>query len=153
MRKLFALATLLLLVFTVKAQDQIFFKGDKNINIGLGFLNHPVISASLDYGIAEDVIDYGSFGIGPYAGLGFSSSDSYLSAGARGTFHYPLIEKLDTYLGISFGMEYRFESTAKVAWHPGVFFGANYPLNEDITLFGEIGSGVTYLQFGITLGI
>jgi hypothetical protein len=42
-----------------------FFKGDKIINVGLGFLNHPVISASLDYGIAEDVIDYGAIGIGP----------------------------------------------------------------------------------------
>ncbi|HKK81305.1 MAG TPA: hypothetical protein VJ909_03605 [Prolixibacteraceae bacterium] len=153
MKKLILLTGMLLLVFMVKAQDQMFFKNDKNVNIGFGFLNHPVISASLDYGIAEDVIDYGAFGIGPYAGLGFSSSDSYLSAGARGTFHYPLIEKLDTYLGVSFGMEYRFESAAKMAWYPGVFIGANYPLNDEVTLFGEMGSGVTYLQFGITLGI
>jgi hypothetical protein len=153
MKKLILLAAMLLLVFMVKAQDQMFFKNDKNVNIGFGFLSHPVISASLDYGIVEDVIDYGSIGVGPYAGLGFSSSDSYMSAGARGTFHYPLIEKLDTYLGISFGMEYRFESIPKTVWYPGAFIGANYPLSDEITVFGEMGSGVTYLQFGITLGI
>ncbi|MBK6966075.1 MAG: hypothetical protein IPH20_19675 [Bacteroidales bacterium] len=62
------------------------------------------------------MLDVGSIGVGAYLGYtsakwqyNYFGSDwgykySSLIIGARGTFHYPLVEKLDTYTGIMLGV-------------------------------------------------
>ncbi|MDA3879493.1 MAG: hypothetical protein PF436_03820 [Prolixibacteraceae bacterium] len=152
MKKFIIIIVAVFLMFNVAmAQEQLFLKHDKNLNIGMGFLNHPVISATLDYGIIDDVFDYGTIGAGPYAGFGFSATHTYLHAGARGTFHYPLIEKIDTYVGLGVGFNLGIETKEKMIWHPNFVIGANFPINDDITLYGELGTGVSYLAFGFIL--
>ncbi|HEX7411995.1 MAG TPA: hypothetical protein VF298_07640 [Bacteroidales bacterium] len=102
------------------AQTPTFEKGDKVLNLGIGFGGNyyssyssgysktPFLSASLDVGVVDGVFDKGTIGVGGY--IGFSSSkwesgnygwkETDLIIGPRGTLNYPLVEKLDTYAGI-----------------------------------------------------
>ena len=154
MKKIVFVSLLALITTIAVSQDPIFRKNDLNINVGAGLATqiHPQALASFDYGIAEEIADFGSVGVGPYLGLGISSKYTHLSIGARGTFHYPLIDKLDTYAGISMGMRYEFSSFYENNTHPvpGIFIGANYPVNRNLTLFGEFGTWENFLMFGVT---
>ena len=155
MKKLLLLACLLIVFSFAKAQSPMFLSGDKLLNVGAGLRNYPVVSASIDYCIVDDIADLGSIGVGPYAGLGVSSSALYVSAGARGTFHYPIIDDLDTYAGIGVGFRYTMWRYWSNNFHlvPSFCIGANYPVNDNIIVFGELGSGGSYLTVGITLFI
>ena len=133
-------------VIVVNAQeDPMFIKGDKLINAGIGlgyyrsYASAIDFSASFDYCIADGIIDEGSVGIGPFVGLGLNIGGIQPYAGFRGTFHYPFIEKLDTYIGFGLGLRL-FNSIHPIG---GLFIGANYPIAEKITIFGELGSGST----------
>lgn len=153
MKKILLLSGLLLILIMAKAQDPMFLKDDKLLNLGVGIQFYPVLSASFDYCIADGIAEKGSIGVGPYVGLGFWSRYMYLSAGARGTFHYPIIKDLDTYAGLGVGFRYTGSSYwGFSSFHPvpGFFLGANYPVTEKIIAFGELGSGVSYLTVGIT---
>ena len=140
-------------ILLAKAQDPMFLKDDKLLNLGVGLRGYPLVSASLDYCIADGIADKGSIGVGPYAGFGFSSSYNYLFGGARGTFHYPIIDDLDTYAGFGVGLNLHMwkYGSDNINLGGGFFIGANYPLTESIIVFGELGSGVSYLTAGITL--
>jgi hypothetical protein len=154
MKKILLIALLFSFALLSKAQKPLFLEGDKLVNLGLGLhsFSYQTVSASLDYGIVEDIADKGTIGVGPYVGLGFwSISTLYLHAGARGTFHYPIIDDLDTYAGFSMGIE--LGSNRYSAFRPGFFLGANYPVTDEILAFGEIGGGVSYLTIGITIRI
>jgi hypothetical protein len=146
MKKFLLISFLLVSVVVVNAQeDPLFVKGDKIVNAGIGlgyyrsYSSALDFSASLDYCIADGIIDEGSVGVGPFAGLGLYVGGIQPYGGFRGTFHYPLIEKLDTYIG--FGMGVRLYSSLHLIG--GGFIGANYPITEKITIFGELGSGST----------
>jgi hypothetical protein len=108
------------------AQQSTFEKGSKVLNLGIGFgstlytgsyykIGVPPISASLEVGVADGILDKGSIGIGGYLGfsshrysysyIGYTDSWSYSNfiIGARGAFHYPFVDKLDTYTGLLLG--------------------------------------------------
>jgi len=158
------------------AQDPIFIKGDKVLNLGLGLGSHyytsyykmqvPPVSASLEFGIVDNVVEKGSIGVGPY--LGFFSSKyanywrtSNLVLGVRGNFHYPLLNKLDTYTGLLLGyniISYKdlgdavgtySGSTSGVAW--SWFIGGRYYFKDNIAGMLELGYGISYLNLGIAL--
>lgn len=110
---------------TIGAQ-QIFSKGDKVVNVGLGIGSYyggtgysssiPPLSVSFEQGIIDGLLDgKGSIGVGGY--LGYSANKwetsaggdtygykySYMMLGARGAFHYHFVDKLDTYTGLMLG--------------------------------------------------
>ncbi|MBN2805984.1 MAG: hypothetical protein JXR22_04945 [Prolixibacteraceae bacterium] len=154
MKKFLLLTVLLFSLALAQAQDPMFLKDDKLLNLGVGINYYPTISASLDYCITDGIAEKGSIGVGPYVGLGIWSKWTYLSAGARGTFHYPIIEDLDTYAGLGVGFNLaRSSYWSASSFHlvPAFFIGANYPVTDKIIAFGELGSGVSYLTVGITL--
>jgi hypothetical protein len=106
MKKLLLLSVLFIAFIAAKAQEPMFVKGDKAINIGVGFDSYTNLSLSGEYGIVDGIADKGSIGAGAYVGLGYSIinpwyySNSFRALGGlRGTFHYPFIQKLDTYAG------------------------------------------------------
>lgn len=160
MKKLLLLSVLAAFVFVAKAQEPLFVKGDKLVNLGIGLGYYTSISASLDYGIADGIAEKGSIGVGPYLGIGryfgwgygwgYSSGYTVFSGGARGTFHYPFIEKLDTYGGIAMGLNFYNFSGFGIDPDFGFFVGANYMLTEKLRVFGELGAGVSYLSAGIS---
>ncbi len=178
---------LLMAFFTaaLMAQDPIFFKGDKVLNLGIGFgtslysggynsMTVPPISASYEVGIQDDVLDIGSIGVGGYIGyLAYKWESTYfggnygwkysnLVIGARGTFHYPLLEKLDTYTGLMLGFnivsskefgDYTgtgfSSSSSGVVW--AWYAGGRYYFSDKIAGMLELGYGISYLNLGIAI--
>ena len=178
--------TMLLIVvsFTLtqlKAQEPTFSKGDKVLNLGLGLGSMlysgfgyksmiPPLSASVDVGIVDNVLEKGVIGIGGYLGyssykLDYSAGGwkySNLILGGRGTFHYPLVDKLDTYGGLLIGFNvasskeygivtsYNYHATSGGLVY-SAFIGAKYYLQNNLALFGELGYGISYLTLGVSL--
>lgn len=160
MKKLVVLVVMLFTVVLVKAQDPMFLKGDKVVNLGIGIGSYPIVSASLDYGIVDDILDVATIGVGPYVGFGYRYHTTIVMGGVRGTFHYPIIDDLDTYAGFGLGFEYyNYNSYWGYSYYkpfriePGFFIGARYELNETITVFGEAGYGTSYLTAGIAIAL
>jgi hypothetical protein len=176
MKKL--LLVLLVAIFSLTqllAQESTFKQGDKVLNLGIGFgstyygsyyTSHtPALSASLEVGVKDGILDKGSIGVGGYLGYSSASWANYYKTsnfiiGARGSFHYPLVNKLDTYTGLLLGYNiysYKYESSyigAKgsagnviLAWYAG----ARYYFTDKFAVMGEIGYGIAWLTVGVSL--
>lgn len=164
------------------AQTPSFEKGDKVLNLGIGLgsawyngygysTQIPPLSASLEVGIVDNVLEKGVIGVGGYVAYSsykytYPAYDygwrySNFLIGARGNFHYPLAEKLDTYVGLTLGINVVSEKT--FGGYTGVsygsfgglraagFVGGRYYFKETFALMAELGYGVTYLNIGIAL--
>jgi hypothetical protein len=175
MKKL--LLVLLVAVFSLTqliAQESTFKKGDNVVNLGIGFgstyysslytSRAPALSVSFETNIKDGILDKGSIGVGGY--LGYSSASysdhwktSSVVIGARGSFHYPLVNKLDTYTGLLLGYNiysFTYESGYRgsagtssgfiLAW----FAGARYYFTDKFAVMGEIGYGISYLTLGVS---
>jgi hypothetical protein len=168
------------------SQDLPVVKGDKIINAGIGFGSAlysgtgwsstiPPLSVSFEQIIMDEVIDKGLIGVGGYVGyasykweynyMGYDWGYKYSNfiLGARGTFHYPLIKKLDTYTGLMIGFEvvsakefgdidplYSYDvSQSGLVW--SWYAGGRYFFNEKWAGMLELGYGITYLNLGVAL--
>ncbi|MBI9068661.1 MAG: hypothetical protein JEZ09_15295 [Salinivirgaceae bacterium] len=179
-----AISLLLLFVtFYGYSQENIFKKDDKIINLGIGFgsLHYsgsyystqvPPISASFELGILDNILDKGSVGVGGYVGYasykweydwygttwGYKYTNFIL--GPRGSFHYPLLDKMDSYAGLMLGVEVvsgkefgtsipgttNDASTGLVyQW----YVGARYYVTDNIAGMLELGYGISYFNIGI----
>ncbi|MCU0462851.1 MAG: hypothetical protein MUF36_12715 [Bacteroidales bacterium] len=160
----------------VNAQEPSFLKGSKVLNLGIGMpyllvgyhMVIPPISASMDIGIVDGILKKAAVGVGPY--VGFSSRKyEYLTygykytdivIGARGSFHYPFLDKLDTYAGVLIGWNvttYK-EIGTPVGLDPdkghlahSEFIGARYYFSNNLAVFAELGYGISWLTGGIAL--
>ncbi len=183
MKKLLTIAAVALFSFPVlKAQESMFNLGDNVINLGIGFgstlysgsyytRSVPPISISYEHAIKDQVFEKGVIGIGGWLGytsykydyLGWGYKYSNFIIGALGAFHYPLVDKLDTYVGI--GLGYNFATGTEFGNYPGgwdynstsggvVFagmIGARYYFTETFAVFAQVGYGVSYLTFGVSI--
>lgn len=171
----------ILIIASVSAQDPTFVKGDKVLNVGIGLGNAlyigtyyhmqvPPVSASLEFGVKDGVIEKGSIGVGGYLGYssykwdysGWGYKYSNFIIGVRGAFHYPLVNKLDTYVGLllganivsskEFGTPVGYDysaSSSGLAWSG--FLGGRYYFTDKFGVMAELGYGITYLNLGIAL--
>jgi opacity protein-like surface antigen len=178
----------ILAIFAVSfanAQD-VFQKDDLVFNAGIGLNNSlysgtgykstlPPISISGEYGVAENLIngDNGSIGVGGY--LGYTSAEfkrsvlgtdfgwkySSLIIGARGAFHYQLVDDLDTYASVMLG--YNVVSAKSIgeenlalgkasasAFSSSFFLGARYWFTPGLGAFAELGYGISNVNIGVT---
>jgi len=190
MKKISLFVLIVLFSFAqLSAQEPSFLKGDKVLNVGLGLgstfytglyykTQIPPLSASLDYGIVdfnEGVLAKAVIGVGPYVGFAsYKWEYTYLGSnwgyrytniilGARGTFHYPFLDKLDTYTGLLLGFKivsakefgtyiagYDYSASSSgiaYSW----FIGARYYFTESFAAMLELGYGISYLNIGIAL--
>lgn len=157
------------------AQESTFKQGDKVLNLGIGFgstyyasyyTSHtPALSASLEFNVKDGVLEKGSIGVGGYVGYSSAKWTNYYKTsniifGARGSFHYPLVSKLDTYTGLLLGYNvytYSYDAAyigskgsagnVTLAW----FAGARYYFSDKFAVMGEIGYGIAYLTIGVSL--
>jgi len=175
---------LLFVCGVASAQRPTFEKGDKVLNLGIGFggtyyssfssgySKSPFLSASLDVGIVDNVIDKGTIGVGgyigytgskySYAGHDYSWKQTDLIIGPRGVLSYPLLDKLDTYAGLllAYHSVTWKESGVYTGWSgygggsSGIylngFVGARYYFTDKFAGMLELGSGG--LAFG-TIGV
>jgi|WetSurMetagenome_2_1015567.scaffolds.fasta_scaffold157105_1 hypothetical protein len=169
MKKLILLSILFVAFVAAKAQNPLFVKGDKVINLGIGIDSYTTISLSGEYGILDGVADKGTVGVGAFVGYGFELfgnkyyHSSRTLAGVRGTFHYPFIDKLDTYGGLGIGLQYHHWSWddsygyltdyngSSAGLNAGFFLGARYYLTEKLAAFAEVGYGIGYLTVGVAI--
>jgi hypothetical protein len=165
----------------VNAQTPTFEKGSKALNLGIGFGGYgtwgyhvavPPISASFEYGIVDGIAGKASIGVGGYIGYasykydGTYVGDEYwtfnrLFIGARGVFHYPLVDKLDTYGGVMLGYNHygwKWHGTGEHFSEPGnsglgssIFIGGRYYFAKNFAAMAELGYGISYLNLGIAL--
>jgi hypothetical protein len=186
--KLFSMILLLALIVcpAIKTQSQEFEVGDKLINAGVGFgatwysgtyykTSLPPIFVSADIGFKDD-IGPGVLGLGGYLGmssykyeytwLGGSWGWKYTSVviGARGTYHYELVDNLDTYGGVLlgvrilsskvFGDEQWITGTASGSGLAYSFFvGGRYFFSDNFGVMAELGYGIAWLSVGVTIGL
>ncbi len=177
----FLLASFLFATF-LSAQDMKFAKGDKVVNLGIGLRSAlysgtyykssvPPVSISFEKGVVDNILEKGVIGIGGYLGysaykwdyLGWGYKYSNIIIGARGSLHYPLIDKFDTYAGIligyniasakefgtnSSGFNYS-SSSGGLVWSG--YIGGRYYFTDKFAVMLELGSGITYVNLGIAL--
>jgi hypothetical protein len=163
-------------LFALNAQT--FNKGNGVLNLEIGFGNSyytftglsttiPPLSASYEVGIVDNVIDKGVIGIGGFIGLS-EYSESYFDGswksthfviGPRGVFHYPLVDKLDTYVGLMLVYDNEsvsasgtgglgFGASASTVRLPG-FVGARYYFTDKIAIVGELNWSIAYFNIGV----
>ncbi|MDT8402476.1 MAG: hypothetical protein RQ743_12340 [Bacteroidales bacterium] len=173
-----------LLSISLNAQDSMFTVKDNVVNLGVGIgsiygsgINSnttiPPVSISFERAIKDEVLGKGVIGVGAYLGYTsykwqytYSSIEygwkySNIVVGARGTFHYPLLDKLDSYLGIMLG--YNIISASSFGTNGGTyaytpdagsiafsgFAGGRYYFSDSFFGFMELGYGISYLNLGI----
>ncbi|RPI44812.1 MAG: hypothetical protein EHM46_02430 [Bacteroidetes bacterium] len=183
------LATIALVVMLsiplVHAQESMFNMGDKVVNLGIGLGSTlyrglyysrgvPPVSISYEQALMDEILEKGVIGVGGYLGYtsykyrydwlggeyGWNYSNIILAA--LGSFHYPLVDKLDTYGGVLVG--YRINTAREYGDIPtgtinsasgGIVFspfvGARYYFTDNIAAFGQLGYGIAYLTLGVSL--
>ena len=185
MKKLFiTLSIAVLCAPFISAQENIFKVDDKVVNLGLGIgstfytgryykSSVPPLSVSFEKGIKDEVLEKGVIGVGGYLGysaykyqvLEWGWKYTTIILGARGSFHYPLVDNIDTYTGILIG--YQIVSSkefgtftsglnnsaagSRVIW--SWYAGGRYYFSEKMAVMAEIGYGITYLNLGVALNL
>ncbi len=174
MRKVLFVLAFALIGLTYSAHAQ-FEKGqvDANIGIGLGAsfatgtVDLPPVSLALDFGITDNL------SLGAYLGYSASKEDfsgfgvnyswkyTYLIVGARGAYHFDLVDQLDTYAGVMLGYNVasvKYEGSGAAPASPSAggvayagFAGARYHFGDTFGVYAELGYGIALLNAGLTL--
>ncbi len=174
-KKVFLAALALVGSVSLANAQEIFHKGSTAVNVGVGIgsiysnVTIPPLSASLDYGVVDNLINdnNGSISVGGYVGYTATSAaygiskyrTSYAILGARGAFHYQFAPKLDTYAGLM--LSYNLASSSwsgeavpavKANSDLGItaYLGARYFFTESVGAFAELGYGISNLNLGVT---
>ena len=184
MKKKFYLSVIAVVFGFLALNAQTFEKGSGVLNFTLGFgsgyytgswykTSVPPIALSYEMGVVDNVLEKGTIGIGGYLGYSaykwaYSGTDygwkiSNFVIGPRGTFHYPLVDKLDTYAGLMIAYRVVSEKEYGTALLGNVysgsssglvtsgFVGARYYFNEKFGGVAELGWGVAYFNIGLAL--
>ena len=173
-KKVFLAALALIGSVSLANAQEVFHKGTTAINAGIGLGSYysgitiPPLSVSLDYGVADNLINgnNGSISVGGFAGYtasshtygAYKSTFSYIALGGRGAFHYQFAPKLDTYAGmmISYDISSASSNNVDTSWvatsgiHWSLFLGGRYFFTEKIGGFAELGYGFYNLNLGVT---
>lgn len=180
MKKNLFVAIIAICVSATLSAQNVFLKNDKVLNFGLGLGSNlyignyytttiPPITSSFEIGILDHLFDDKSaIGVGGY--LGYSASKyeynddsgykiNTVVVGARGSFHYQFVDKLDTYAGLMLG--YKIVSTKDYGNWTGsastsaalysYYVGARYYLTDNFAGMLELGYGVSYINIGVAL--
>ncbi len=180
MKKFALVLTIILLSLSQLIAQDTFMKGDKVINLGIGIGSTlysgignkstvPPLSVSYEVAVLDNIFDKGVIGVGGYIGYQsykwkdgwYGYKYSNLILGARGAFHYPLAEKLDTYVGLMVGFNVasskwigtgtdRFAHSSSGGLIGSLYVGGRYFVGKHFGLMGELGYGITYLNLGLT---
>ena len=174
-KKVFLAALALIGSVSLANAQEVFHKGTTAINAGIGLGSYysgitiPPLSVSLDYGVADNLINgnNGSISVGGFAGYtatshtygAYKSTFSYIALGGRGAFHYQFAPKLDTYAGMMISYDIASSSdNVNIAGvsntlsgiHWSLFLGGRYYFTEKIGAFAELGYGFYNLNLGVT---
>jgi hypothetical protein len=157
MKKVILTVLVTLVATTVLQAQDVFLKGDKVINLGVGFGSYiggsgykttvPPLSLFAELGVKDGLLNgKSSIGVGGYLAYTANKWENLLPVvgaygfdythfiiGARGLFHYQFVDKLDTYAGLMLG--YNVASSK--------YFGGNLAIPVHAVSVG----GFTYSSF------
>lgn len=166
-----------------EAQTPTFVKGDNTLSatIGLGtsfdFSGIPPIGIHYEHGLIDDLFNNGTnvtLGVGAETDFWSYSTKSlfgnysqyYGFLGVRGALHKSFVDNLDTYAGISIGLDYykysfgnlldaqinslaiNKQSNVGLGW--STFIGCKYYFTPNWAAGAELGWGITLLNIGVT---
>lgn len=173
-----AFAIILMVSASTAGKSQVFQEGDKLLNIGIGLGSNlggsgysntiPPISASLEYGITEDIsvgglVSYSGSSYKIPTGFGdYEFTYSYIVIGARGSYHLDVSDKFDPYGGLLLGYNIASVNVNEPAGYTGFpinatsaggiilagHVGGRYYFNEKTAAFAELGYGISFLTLG-----
>jgi len=140
-------------------------KGSKDLNVGVGLGSR--LGGGLPIGVSYDMGYNENISIGGYVGYAGYSQDfgafkytyTNILIAARGAYHYPLVDNIDTYGGFMLGYNVA-SAKSDLAGAPavsaggliwGFFVGGRYMFTEKIGAMAELGNGIAWLQAGITV--
>jgi len=186
MKKLLTLAVAAFFTLALaQAQEPTFSLGDKVISFGIGLGNSlysgsyytsgvPPISFSYEQAVKDEILEKGVLGIVgtvgytsykyryTYLGSDWGWNYSSIIIGAGASFHYPLLDKLDTYGSLLLG--YNISTSKEVGTNPGgdyssssggfvfgIYVGGRYYFTENFAGFAQVGYGIAYFTFGVSL--
>ncbi|MEM9886651.1 MAG: hypothetical protein AAF849_12230 [Bacteroidota bacterium] len=152
-----------------------FSKGQIDVNAGIGLLRTfysntstvmPPLSVSAEYGITDAI------SVGGFIGLSTAREDwfggnvnyTFFILGARGSYHFNIFDKMDTYAGLMLGYNnvsanfddvfdgdfYDYNAAAS-AMALSAYVGGRYNIKEQISIYGELGYGISVLNLGISI--
>lgn len=169
MKKVLTLIIVAIIGFGFNTQAQ-YEKGQIDANVGIGLLatfgagkaQIPPISLALDFGITDNISLGGYFGYSTFKEeiMNYSWNYTYMIIGARGAYHFDLVDNMDTYAGLL--LAYNLASV-KLEGGSGLpepevggiaysgFLGARYHFTEKLGVFGELGYGISVLNLGLTM--
>jgi hypothetical protein len=165
MKKVFSLGALLFCaIINGNAQDKgnsaLFNKGDKIVSgaIGLGGAFGIPIQLGAEFGVTDNIGAGAVVGYGrrSYSGFGYDYGVNNILIGVRGNYHLPLIDKIDTYGGLTAGYNVASvtgNSALVTASYGGVFIaghlGGRYYVTKPLSIQAELGYGIAYLTVGV----
>lgn len=169
----------------IRAQESAFELGDKVVSLGIGFGSSlysgayyssgiPPISISYEQAVVDEILEKGVIGVGgtvgytsykyryDYFGGTYGWNYSTIYFGVTGGFHYPLVDKLDTYVGVGIG--YRILTTNEYGDIPGTEYssasggfqgafvvGGRYYFTDNLAAFLQFGYSIAYVNLGISI--
>ena len=167
-------------IFGSQANAQEVFKKGTNVASALvGFFSStgvvtgystvvPPIQLNFEQGVVDGLIEGRAsvgvggtvdYGMSQFTALGVSSSVHVAFLGARGSFHYQFMPKLDTYTGFSLGINLASTSVVGVATSQNAtraafgyrgHLGARYYFSPAFAVNAELGYGLALLNIGIS---
>jgi len=177
---------LILSLSTGHVKGQLFNVGDKDLNFTVGYGTYevlkngyrtmlPPIAVSFDLGFRDD-LGPGVLSIGGIVGAttyknelsdygwiyDYGWKSTTLIGALRGTYHYQLIDVLDTYGGVHIGLRYEswreygsappydmrvFDATLRPVIN--LFAGAKYYFSDNLFILGELGYGIAFINVGL----
>lgn len=171
--KFSALLLALVALVSFSSQAQTFKRGDKILNAGIGLLYFGAY-ANAEFAIEDNI------GIGPMVGYtyynsglltGYSGDYSYgqFRVGARGAYHLGDVlnlgdNSIDPYVAVGAGLlfdrnNYTYNTnTGNVTYgtRTTIFInpraGARFPLSNNLSGFGEVGWGASWVTAGVSFG-
>lgn len=173
MKKVILLSFIFAVAMMFNSSDvnaQSFEKGDINVGGGIGI--GSTLGGGLPIGVHVEFGVTDNISVGAYAAFasynaGFSGFDwkyTYTIIGARGAYHFGELlnapDNLDVYGGVglyNYSVKVKsdlggaFTGTSGSGLHFGVHAGARYYFTDNIGAYAELGSGIAYLQLGVTL--
>ncbi len=190
-RSILSILSIFVLIFSLSTghvKGQLFNVGDKDLNFTVGYGTYevlkngyrtmlPPIAVSFDLGFRDD-LGPGVLSIGGLVGAttykdelsfygwiyDYGWKSTTLIGALRGTYHYQLINALDTYGGVHIGVLY--ESWREYGTAPSydtrdatlrpvfnLFAGAKFHFSDNLFVLGELGLGVGIPFINIGLGL
>ena len=155
----------LFLMASIAASGQVYQKGSKFVNLGVGLTPGIGVIGTVDLGVHE-AVSVGVFGSYQTWGLFGALNYGRIGVGGRADYHLAKLlkdanvsintDKIDPYIGVNVGVgiytgTYSGLYTNNIWPLYGGHLGARYMTKAKLGFFGEIGYDVSYLKGGITL--